>query len=227
MASVETVDLLSRPMYGMSQVDRLLGLYGGTARRWIDGYYRAGKPLPPIVRPETTGDEIVTWGEFVEARLLAEYRDKGVPISRMRRTVEKLREQFGDYPLARANTYLDDDTREVVYRIQADSRLPKKLSLVVQARSGQVVLSPSAERFTENVDWDDRLYAVARIHPMGRRSPVVLDPLIGFGRPVIRAVRTEAIAEQFRAGDSVRLLARIYQLSEQDIRAALEFEKTA
>ena len=71
----EVVDLLERPLYGLPQVDRILGLRTGTAKRWIDGYHRGGKDYPPIVREEATGVDIATWGEFVETRLLAEYRD--------------------------------------------------------------------------------------------------------------------------------------------------------
>ena len=36
----ETINLLERDVYGLSQVDRLLGLKGGTAKRWIEGYTR-------------------------------------------------------------------------------------------------------------------------------------------------------------------------------------------
>jgi hypothetical protein len=64
-------DLLERPVYGMGQVDYLLGLTPGTARRWIDGSKRGGRGYAPLVRVEPTGEEIVTWGEFVETRLLS------------------------------------------------------------------------------------------------------------------------------------------------------------
>ena len=73
-------DLMERPVYGLSQVDQLLALSPGTARRWIDGYVRQGRTYAPVIRPEATGAEIVTWGEFVEARLLAEYRDRGLSL---------------------------------------------------------------------------------------------------------------------------------------------------
>lgn len=36
----DVVALLYRDVYGMGQVDRLLGLSRGTAFRWIDGYER-------------------------------------------------------------------------------------------------------------------------------------------------------------------------------------------
>jgi hypothetical protein len=109
------IDLLSRPVYGLSQVDVLLSLRPGTSRRWIDGYARAGRSYPPVVREVSTGDEAVTWGEFVETRLLAQYRDAGVPMIRMRPAIDVLREQMQTrYPLASARTWLDVDGRELL-----------------------------------------------------------------------------------------------------------------
>jgi hypothetical protein len=96
-------DLLDRPVYGFVQVDSLLALPPGTARRWIDGYARNGHYYDPVVREHTTEERTVTWGEFVETRLLAEYRDAGVPIVHMRPVVVLLREWLGvRYPLAHA-----------------------------------------------------------------------------------------------------------------------------
>jgi len=78
--ALASLTYLERPVYGFSHVDDLLGLKGGTARRWIDGYERRGKEHPPIVRETRTDNELVTWGEFVETGLLARYRDAGVSI---------------------------------------------------------------------------------------------------------------------------------------------------
>jgi hypothetical protein len=55
----------------------VLGLHGGTAKRWIDGYDTGGKHYDPVVREQTTCEDAVTWGEFVETRLLSEYRSSG------------------------------------------------------------------------------------------------------------------------------------------------------
>jgi uncharacterized protein (DUF433 family) len=212
-------------MYAMSHVDRLLGLYPGTARRWVDGYRRSGKAYKPVVREESTGDDIVTWGEFVETRLLAEYRTSGIPMVHMRPVVERLRALFGPYPLARAKPYFDPDSREIVYRAQVEIGLNNALRLVVVARSGQVVLSGSARSFTDAADWGDDV--VRRLHPGAKGSPVVLDPLMAFGDPSIRGVRTEVLAEQHRAGDPVWFLAETYSLSEEHVKAALAYERVA
>jgi hypothetical protein len=107
-----TVALLDRRVYGLSDVDWLLALPPGTARRWIDGYDRGGMHYPPVVRAERTRDEEVTWGEFVETRLLAEFRARGASMHRLRPAVVRLREEFGRYPLAHARPFLDVDGRE-------------------------------------------------------------------------------------------------------------------
>lgn len=126
------VDLLNRPTYGLAQIDSLLGLQAGTARRWIDGYRRGGKLYDPVVREHSTGEEIATWGEFIETRLLAEYRDAGVPMIRMRPAVEALREELKvPYPLASARMWLRPEGRDLVRvveeRVGLDSHLGRVL----------------------------------------------------------------------------------------------------
>ena len=133
MGTTSVIDLQDRPVYGFGQVDHILGLKAGTSQRWIDGYRRAGKSYPPVIRPEQTGDEIVKWGEFIEARLLAEYRDEGVPLARMRPAVEKLREELNArYPLASAKTWIAVEGRELVRKVQDDVGLDRRLLIVVR-----------------------------------------------------------------------------------------------
>lgn len=52
--------MLDRPVYNYAETDRLLRLTPGTARRWVDGYERAGRRYPPVVRQEPTGSAWVT-----------------------------------------------------------------------------------------------------------------------------------------------------------------------
>lgn len=231
-------DLLDRSVYSLSQIDQILSLRPGTATRWIDGYSRAGKSYAPVVRWEPTGDPTATWGEFVECRLLSEYREAGVPMHRMRPAVEELQFEIGSmYPLASAKLWLAAEGRELVRRIEERVGLEPQLSLVV-VRTHQTLFplpdeprlewSGKARHFQESVQWSsESLDAVpVGIFPDHTNRLVQIDPRRGFGDPVItgRGVRTDIIAELVRAGDPVDMIAELYELSRQQVEAAVRYE---
>jgi uncharacterized protein (DUF433 family) len=217
-------NILERRIYDWAQVDRLLSLTPGTARRWIDGYMRGGKRYPPVVRVEPTDDEIVTWGEFVETRLLAEYRDAGVSILHMRPAVERLRDLFdARYPLAHARPYTDVAGRELVLRMQESVGLARELQLVV-VRNDQIVLTDPADSFRRAAHFRRGDGVVDLIHPVTEIEEVVIDPLRQFGQPVVRGLRTEIVSEQVRAGESLDHIAQLYELPRATLEAALRYE---
>lgn len=220
--TAEVIDLLDRRTYGMAQVDRLLGLAGGTARRWIDGYRRGGRSYPPVVRLEPTGEELVTWGEFVETRLLSEYRNAGVPLVRMRPAIDRLREQFHTrYPLAHARPFAAG--RELMLKVQDDVHLDRQLRLVV-VRNEQIVLTDPAEHFFKAAVFGAQSDIVERLRPVSEISDVVIDPLRQFGEPVVRSVRTEIVAEHYRAGETVDSISELFDLDRGVVEAALRYE---
>lgn len=218
------VTLLDRPVYGMGQVDHLLRLPGGTARRWIDGYDRGGKHYQPVVRTETTGSETVTWGEFVEARLLSEYRRAGSSLQLMRPAIENLRQIFHPvYPLAHARPYIDVQGRELVMKVQQEVGLDKALRIVV-VRNGQIVLTEAAQQFVASAEFGEDRKIVERVRPNAAIEDVFIDPRRQFGEPVVRGVRTEVIAEQLRAGETVDGIAELFTLPRRLVEAAIRYE---
>lgn len=216
--------LLDRAIYSYPDVDRLVGLYSGTARRWLEGYERAGRSYDPVLRLEPSGSDAVTWGEMVEARLLAEFRNREVPVQRMRPAIVQLRKEFGPYPLAHAHPFLDVEGRELVRLVQDQVRLERQLRLVV-VRNGQLVLAEVAERFRSAVEYDQGV--AGRLRPDLRTPNVVMDPRRAFGQPAVRNVRTDSLAEDYRAGTSREDLADLYDLTPEQVDAAIRFELIA
>ena len=101
------IDLLERPTYSFGQVDGLLRL---SREQRSAGSMATTAPgsATPVIREATTTDPFVTWGEFVEARLLSEFRQAGVPMLHLRPVVDELRQRFGvRYPLASARLWLE------------------------------------------------------------------------------------------------------------------------
>jgi len=221
---MSTVSVLERRIYAMRDVDTYLGLVRGTARRWIDGYERGGTSYPPVIRPERTGDDTVAWGEFVETGLLAEYRHQGISLQRLRQTIQVLRAELGvSYPLATARPYLDVEGRELVQRIQDQDGVERGLRLVV-VRNGQLVLAPRAERFAARAHFEGEGGIVAKLRTSEDTPDVLIDPLRQTGQPVVRSVPTAVLAEGFRAGETVEVLAELYELSVAQVEQAIRFE---
>ncbi len=223
-AVTKPVSILARPVYGIPEAAALLGLRSDRTRAWLDGYVRQGVVYPPVIRVEPTGDDIVTWGEFVELGYLREYRRKGVPLQRLRPVIDELRREFATpYPLATAKPYVVG--KELVLNLQEKNEIPQAIAIVI--RSGQqILLADDATRFLRKVEFerpDDG--EVARIHPAGRASPVVIDPLIRFGRPSVHGVGTERLWELFDAGEPFEQIAEGYDMPGELVRAAIAYEE--
>lgn len=218
------VSILERPVYGISEAAGLLGLRSDRARAWLDGYRRAGTDYPPVVRVAHTGEEVVTWGEFVELGYLREYRRKDVPLQRLRPVIEELRREFGTpYPLATAKPYVYD--RELVLELQERTELPAAIAIVI--RSGQeILMTPETNRFFKKVEFDSGTSRDAlRLRPAGSASPVVIDPLVRFGRPSVQGVATDRLWELHDAGEAFEEIADGYELAVDDVRAAVAYEE--
>lgn len=223
----QVTSLLHREVYVMSQVDRLLDLGVGTSRRWIDGYERRGRQYEPLVRAETTGSDAVTWGEFVETRLIAEYRSRGVAVVRMRPAIMALRREFEtDYPLATARPFLSEDGRDLVLRIQDETVLSPSLRFVVRTNQN-VMLSMEVQRFQQDAEYEET-DEVRRFRLFGTPN-VVLDPEYGFGEPTVRGrrLRVSAIAEAIAAGEARDDIKATWDISDDIVDDALRCSRVA
>ena len=215
----ESTSPLQEPLYRMAEVDRLLGTPRGTARGWIDGSRRGRHS--PVIRAEQTGSDRVTWGEFVEARMIAEYQDRGDGVFGLRPVIAALREAFDEpYPLAVAHAFLDANGRRAVLRAQRRVGLDPDLRLVIP-NGRSVVLSPEATRFTDAASFGTD-GVVDRVVLEGT---IVADPEYSSGRPTIagRRLRADVIAEAVAAGERRSEVARMWDVTPAAVDDAVRF----
>jgi len=211
-------------VYAVLEAAGLLGLRADRARAWLDGYERQSAQCAPVIRVEPTGEDVVTWGEFVELGYLREYRRKGVPLQRLRPVIDELRREFDTpYPLATAKPYILG--KELVLDLQERNGIPSAIAIVI--RSGQqILLAHDAQRFFKKVEFEAPEEGdVRRLHPAGLASPVVIDPLVRFGRPSVQGVATERLWELFDAGEPIEQIADGYEIPTEEIRAAIAYEE--
>lgn len=216
------VALLDRELYTVGEAARLLRVPKRTLMNWLDGNTMRGIHYPPVIRADGSGGDLLTWGEFVEAAFLTEYRRvRDVPLQHLRPVIDDLRERYGvPYPLAHYRPLVID--RELVIGLLDEADEPSTGPPKVVHRTGQLLLGNAFDAFLDKVEFDDNV--ARRLHPEGKESPVMIDPEVAFGIPVVRAVRTEVIHELFDAGESVDFIAETYELTKPAVEAAIRFE---
>lgn len=100
------------------------------------------------------------------------------------------------------------------------------------SKNGQIEMAELIRAYLERVERDAKGVPI-KLFPFMRSQPpreqprtVVIDPRISFGRPVIAgtAIPTAVLAEQFKAGDSVPVLAKEYGATEEAVWDAIRCE---
>jgi hypothetical protein len=221
---MERPPVLNRPLYSLTEAGRLLGVRPGTLRRWLLGYAAQGTFHPPIIRPDRTDSTSVTWGEFVEAGFLHEYRNE-MALQQLRPLVDRMRREFGvRYPLADFRPLVDRSKRQAVMRLQELVRTPDEF-LIVRWFNQQLQWSEPVEAFLHKVEFDPLDAVARRMYPLGREVPVAIDPELSFGVPQVRGIRTEAIAELLDAGEPREIVARMWGLEVREVDAAQTWER--
>ena len=217
------ITVLDRELYDISLAAHVLKMPPSTLQWWLEGGPRHGKNHPPVIREKATGSKIVTWGELVEARYLLAYRrDLRVSLKELRTWMDLVRERVGvRYPLAHQSPWVGEG-QKLLTDAQMSAGLPEELWAMWQASSGQILLLPPAEAFLERVTFKDD--EAVRIHPVGKSSPIVIDPQVRFGVATVKGIPTEAITEQVDAGDPIEMVADDFGLDLAEVAAVLDYE---
>jgi uncharacterized protein (DUF433 family) len=216
----QAYERLMRPLYSYTESDRLAGVTRGTSRRWLKGYrywYADERRSALPITPERDQPDAVSFIDLVEVIAIGKLRQRGFSLRRIRQINEYCQLALNrDRPLV-TETFKTDG-REVFVKAQGGFLLD-----VLHGRGTQAwdeVLDP----FLETLDYEDEL--ARRWWPRGKEEPVVVDPDYGFGLPVVSGsgVRTEIVAERFRAGDAEAEIAYDFGLSRAGVEAALRYE---
>jgi uncharacterized protein (DUF433 family) len=215
---------LLRPMYTVGEAARWAKTTPQTARRWVLGYHYGvsdKRRWSPPVTQHKPDEPFLTFQDITEVRTVARIRRLGIPLRRIREAIDFARSQLGiDRPLL-SHRFLTDG-RQLFMR--DDTTTPNYIAL---NRFGQMAWS-ELELAMQDADYEsigDDMVAV-RFWPAGRGVPILIDPMVNFGRPIAEpvGVRTETLSDRWSAGATIADLADEYSTTADVIEQAVRFE---
>jgi uncharacterized protein (DUF433 family) len=227
----ETADssLLGIGLYTVPEGSRLTGIPQARLRRWLRGYtYRTGESISasdPVWRrqlPEIDGTLGLGFLDLMEARFINAFRKADVQWRVIRLCAERARELYGaDHPFATQR--FRTDGRTIFAEVAGRAGELQLLDLVKSQLAFARIIGPS---LYAGIDFSDRDIP-ARWWPLGRQTPIVLDPARSFGQPIVSTggVPTAVLADAVAAEGSIAKVARLYQVPPQSVHAAVQFEQ--
>jgi uncharacterized protein (DUF433 family) len=217
---------LAQGLYSIPAAARLLRARSDQLRRWAFGYERGGKEYEAAIHAdlgEIGGEQVLTFLDLVELMFIHGLRASGQSFPRIHEAHRVLSQVLEtEHPFALRRGFSDPAGIYALLEREDQGDL-----LVELKGAGQIAMWPALEKYLRQLQFD--LDDVAeRWYPAGRAAPVVVDPGISFGAPVIEGTRVETavLAELYQGEDSVEELAWLYDLQPAEVRAAVEFENT-
>lgn len=208
----------------------MLRLPIATLRSWVVGRdypkTQGVGHFPPLIQAAARRPPLLSFWNLIEAHVLRSLRSEhGVSLRDVRRAL----------------TYAERELK--IERLLLDKRLLTEGGqlflehygkLINLSASGQLAMRRLFEAHLKRVEWGERQFPI-RLYPFVTGSaessarPIMIDPEVAFGRPVVArvGVSTRAIAERLDAGESVDDLASDYGLEPSEIEEAVLYERAA
>jgi uncharacterized protein (DUF433 family) len=167
----------------------------------------------------------LSFSNLIEAHVLRSLRtEHGVPLAEVRQALA-----YAQRELKIDQLLLREELRTGGGKLFLD----RYGELVNLSASGQLAMGKVFEAHLRRIEWG-KLRSAIRLYPFVvsesvDAKPIVIDPQISFGRPVVsRAfVSTRTILDRIDAGEKVEDVARDYDLTSETVEEAVVFERAA
>jgi uncharacterized protein (DUF433 family) len=220
-------DLRHRPVYSAKEAAQYLRLPGSTVRAWAFGQnYRVNGEIrrqEPVIATADPANRRLSFINLIELLVLAAMRrEHKVDMRTVREALSYLRKAHpSDHPLA-----------DHVFQTDGVQLFVEKYGAILNiSRDGQVEMAELIRRYLRLVERDAsgvpfKLHLPRRADSPEPMVAVVIDPLRGFGRPLLdaRGIRTEVILDRFHAGESLASLAADYEIDQAVVEDILRSE---
>ncbi len=223
---LRTQDFRELPTYTISEAAHYLSVPATTIRYWSMGR----GPYEPLIQVPPHRPTLLSFLNLTELHVLcAIRREHGVKMSGVRTAIQ--------YLAANTRGTLDKRHPLISHDLDTDGLdlfVEKYGQLINISQAGQIAMRQIISTALRRIDRDPAGVPV-KLYPFTRSSTgdtpvmIVIDPKLSAGRPVIAGtgLATELIAERYKAGESIAVLARDYGRENAEIEEAVRCELKA
>ena len=215
-------------MYTFSEAAHLAGVSTTTVKNWLFGYTIKGREVPPLF-PSDNG-AMVSFLQMIEIMVAGRFRKsvsgrKSIPFRAVQEAHMNARQVWEiEYPFAHLK--LEALGGHIVHILTEGGSLDsfQALDNLEQWTLPGLLRGET----TDQMEYVDDL--AARWYPVGKTVPIVVDPRLSTGLPVIkgRGVTVQAIRKRYNAGLGIDFIAKDFRMKRKLIQTAIDYgEKVA
>lgn len=219
---------LSKGIYSIPEAVRLTGVSLGRVRRWLFGYRSSQKggrnvnhsPVWNSDYKPLEGRYALSFYDMIELKFVNAFLQAGVSWKVLRRARVKAEELFNtEHPFCTGRFATDGIT--IIEKASDETNVGSMYDFL----KDQKLFKEITQHFIKQLDFSDDGY-IQRWWPCGKEGLVVIDPEKNFGRPTLACfgVTTDILAESFKSLGSIEDVADWYEIPENDVKAAVDFE---
>ncbi|MGH7583311.1 MAG: DUF433 domain-containing protein [Gemmatimonadales bacterium] len=223
-------DIRNQPAYTVAEAAWYLRMPPATLRSWFAGRSyptsQGSRQWPLIISPASRNPPLLSFWNLIEAHVLWGLRtDHRVSVREVRHALD-----YAQTELRIRRFLLRTELRTAAGRLFLD----RYGELIDLSAAGQLAMREIFAAHLRRVEWDAsnfpiRLYPFLPPETPSDRRSITIDAAIAFGRPIVqsRSITTEVIADRIDAGEAISDVAADYDLSEEEVKEAVVYERAA
>jgi uncharacterized protein (DUF433 family) len=209
-------------IYTIPDIASILRLPTTKVRRWMKEYWneKFAQGEHNTFSQGSGKEQVTNFYTLIEFYTFYQLRLNGVSSFKINKAHDVLAKVYKTkYPFAKSNILTDGKnvffSGEVGEIIEADKTL-------------QINIKEILEPFCKSIDFDVNSLAT-RFYPLGKNHEIIIDPHRQFGQPVIgdTNILTETVFDLYRAGEPLKVIANIFELTSKQVKDAIDFHRNA
>lgn len=214
----------TQKMYSFSEVAHLAHVSVGTVRNWLLGYTSTQGRVAPLFKSHQEEEKTCSFLELIEIVVAATFRKaEHKSFKTVRLAYDNARKLYDlDYPFASI------ELKAIGGHIVHIMRVPEASLQAIDQPEQYTIPGLVQQILTEQIEYEYEL--ASRWYPIGKNVPIVVDPRISAGLPIIkdRGITVEAIYKRFKADQDIAFIERDFELKRGIVEKVIRFrEKVA